>query len=99
MGVRWAGTKVASSYSMYSRGVLILVNKGVPFKVIRSDVDESGRVAILHGQLGGSSVLLVNVYSPNTDDPSFSDVWRRISTFPSAAIIWGGDFNVCLDAA
>lgn len=98
IGVRWAATRVASSYSTYSRGVLILVKKGVPFRALRSEVDESGRVALLYGQLGGSNVLLVNVYGPNTDDPAFfSDLWHRISAFPSAHIIWGGDFNVCLD--
>lgn len=31
------------------------------------------------------------------DPPFYSDVWHRISTFLPCALIWGGDFNVCLD--
>lgn len=55
-------------------------------------------MALMHGQLWGVNILLVNVYGPNIDDPAFfADIGRRISEFPKAEIILGGDFNVCLD--
>lgn len=47
VGMRWAGVRVASSYSSYSRGVMILVKKGIPFTVLRSETDEQGKVG--HG--------------------------------------------------
>lgn len=76
---------------------MILIKQGIPFTILRTDTDESGRLAILHGQLGGVSVLLLNVYGPSIDDPTFfSDVWRRITSFPEVEILWGGDFNACL---
>lgn len=42
IGARWAQARLESSYSSYARGVIILVRKGTPFKVLRTDVDTQG---------------------------------------------------------
>lgn len=45
------------------------------------------------------TLILVNTYAPNNDDPSFSqNAFTRLLTFECEEIILGGDFNLVLDA-
>ena len=47
---------------------------------------------------GSKTLILVNIYAPNNDDPSFSqNAFKRPLTFECEEIILGGDFNLVLD--
>ena len=47
---------------------------------------------------GSKTLILVNIYAPNNDDPSFSqNAFKRLLTFECEEIILGGDFNLVLD--
>lgn len=84
VGSRWAGVRVASSFSSYSRCVMLLVKKGTPYTFISSKRDEQGRILLVLGKLGDTMILFVNTYVPNIDDSTFfNDVWRCISSYQS----------------
>lgn len=86
-----------ASYSNYSRGVAILIRKGLHWKPYRVMEDREGRYLIVHGALFNTQVVIVNNYGPNTDSPSFYGQLKQIlDQFENAAILWGGDFNVVL---
>lgn len=50
----------------------MLIRKGVPFTPINMTPDDKGRFIIVSGKLYGNVVALVNLYSPNWDNPQFS---------------------------
>lgn len=91
IGARWAGYWLASAYSSYSRGVLTLIKRGLPFAEISKFADANGRYCIVHGRLMYALVNIVNTYGPNIDDPAFYEtVLNILHTLPPAVIIWGG---------
>lgn len=97
-GFRWAGFRISSSYSAYARGVLIIIKRNVPFTPTSTLTDDQGRYAIVQGNLGGTNITIITTYGPNTDDPEFyAQIWAKLHKLPPAPIVWGGDFNTCLD--
>ena len=52
---------------------------------------------ILSVSINGLSLLLVNLYAPNSDDPDFFlDVFAKVDQFTFSSLIIGGDFNAVL---
>ena len=70
---RWRGRVYHTSYSAFSRGVLIWIRPGVPFQEHRVLIDDAGRYVIVCGRLHGRDVALINIYAPNTDQQKFLD--------------------------
>ncbi|KAJ1137997.1 hypothetical protein NDU88_004388 [Pleurodeles waltl] len=88
-----------STYSGYSRGVAVLVRKGLQWRTKKVLVDPNGRYVLMSGVLLDKACRLVAVYGPNVDDPGFFlELWRLVESLGPGAILWGGDFNVVLDA-
>lgn len=71
LGVGWVGYIHTSSGSTKSRGVAILVKKGLHFKCIKENRDESGRLILILVEIQGFTLILANAYAPNIHDPSF----------------------------
>lgn len=93
---RWGHVYMAN-YSNYSRGVAILIKKSVPWTLIKLHLDPEGRYILALGSIYGKSILIVNTYGPNIDDPTFfRKLWHNIQTFGTVEILWGGDFNTVL---
>lgn len=91
IGTRWASLRLTSSYSSYARGVLIWVKSTIPFTHLKSVWDDQGRFVMLQGNYGGSILTIVNVYGPNTDDPSiYAKIWSTLRDMQPGTIIWGG---------
>ena len=67
----WIGQVFFSSYTSNARGVAILINKNVSFKLISVEKDTQGRFLFLDCVLNTNRVTLVNIYGPNHDDPTF----------------------------
>lgn len=93
----WIGSTYDSVYSSYVRGVSVLVNKALPFKLIDLHIDHSGRYIILHASLRGRDYVFAGVYVP----PPFKrgvldDIMAKISLYPSAPFMLLGDFNATL---
>ena len=91
---RWKGKVYYTSYSAFSRGVLIWICPGIPFQENKVVVDEAGRYVIVCGRLHGRDIALINVYVPNTDQTEFLDrLSGLLATLTKYPIILGGDFN------
>ena len=59
--------------------------------------DPSGRFLIMSVSINNLSLLLVNIYAPNKDDPDFFlDVFAKVDQFNHTSLIVGGDFNAVL---
>lgn len=67
----WVGHVYHSSFSTKSRGVAILINKDLMFKLITEEKDKNGRFILINCEVNMSGITLVNVYGPNHDDPLF----------------------------
>lgn len=94
---RWPGQIYAACFNSHSRGVMILLNKSVPFHLNSKFIDPAGRYVILNGTINSILVNLVSVYAPNKDDPSFyQNLFLSLSTYPGQYVI-GGDLNCVLD--
>lgn len=60
--------------------------------------DSNGRYIIVTGKLYDTPVILVNVYTPNWDDPHFfSNLIELIPDVNNHQLILGGDFNCVLE--
>lgn len=64
---RWPGQVIACSFSSHARGVVKLVQ----IHMRKTILDPSGRYIIIQGSLLNQDLVLVNVYGPNNDNPSF----------------------------
>lgn len=67
----WIGQIYQSNFSIKSRGVAILIRKGVPFKQKTLETDSEGHYIILAGEIHGLQITLINLYGPNYDEPEF----------------------------
>ena len=68
---KWIDKRYHSSFSHKSRGVAILIRKGIPFKHISTITDNDGRYIVLIGELHAKKVTLINVNGPIFDSPLF----------------------------
>lgn len=76
---------------------MTLINQSVPFQVSNVIEDKFGRYLIVQGSLLSINLNLVNIYVPNTDEPSFfTNVFLKLASLPGEYII-AGDWNCTLD--
>jgi len=88
-----------SCYNSGQRGAAILINRKVHFTVNSTNIDPAGRLIIVHLSIQDMKVCIVNIYSPNVDDPSFClFFFTSLSDHMDNTVIIGGDFNLVLDS-
>ena len=98
----WKGDIFHScTLSPHSRGVCILVNNKLKYKVISSHSDNTGRIVLLNIEIDDKEYTFVNVYAPN-------DISNRVSFFQEVSrfitlhslnnnrLFIAGDFNCVL---
>lgn len=97
----WVGHVYYSVGSSASKGVTILVHKHLQFRNQKLYTDEQGRLIIMLAEIGGQPYILVNIYAPNVDDPSFFGHLEckiiEIRNGQDYPIVVGGDFNQIFD--
>ncbi|KAJ1218030.1 hypothetical protein NDU88_005616 [Pleurodeles waltl] len=77
-----------STYSGYSRGVAILLRKGLQWRTKEVLVDQNGRYVLMSGVLLDKACRLVAVYGPNVDDPGFFlELWRLVESLGPGAVL------------
>ena len=94
------GNKIWFSHnSSRAGGSAILFRKDLPIIVHNVEIDDSGRKIILYCTIYQFKTLLVNIYAPNRDDPTFfKQLFADIGKFNSYDhIILAGDFNLVID--
>ena len=94
MSVEW-GSKIWFSHgNTNARGVAILFEKGMDYMVHNTIISEEGRFILLYITMAKSKWLLVNVYAPNKDDPTFFDqLFKEVDRFTPNYVIIGCNMN------
>ena len=96
----WGGDIFFSNGSSDSRGVCILIRRGLDLEIKEVRKDDQGRLIFLKAVLNGKSVLFGSIYCPNRDEiDSIMCVNDWLSLMLSDHIIIAGDFNLTLDPA
>ena len=92
----WGNDIYFASFTSNSRGVAILVNDNIEYKVIEVLRDINGNFLILHIKAFEREFLLVNIYGPNNDSPDFfSALQETISNVGlTENLIIAGDWNL-----
>ena len=95
---QWGYECFFNSYNSQSRGVAILFNNNFEYKLNKLKKDQQGNKIILDINIAGKRVLLVNIYGPNRDKPSFYEqIKQDILDFNLDQVIIMGDFNLVLN--
>ena len=99
----WDGDIMHSfSTSPHSKGVSILIAKGLPYNVISTHCDNDGRMILINLELNGVEYSICNVYCPNdlSDRLKFLGALKLFVNAHAVSnkhILVGGDFN-CVDS-
>lgn len=94
----WVGHVFFSAGSTKSRGVAILINKYLQFKLQHEIKDDDGRIILILAEIQGQTIILGNIYAPNIDNPTFfANLESKLYLLGHHPIILGGDFNIVLD--
>lgn len=90
----WRGRAYHSCFSSRSRGTSILLNNNLQCKVTTVKRSECGNIVLLACEIFNESYLLINVYGPNEDNPSFYfNLSKMIEQFDAQYMIIAGDLN------
>lgn len=93
----WIDQVYFSSYKSHSRGTCILVSQDAHFILDKLVTDPNGRFVLISGTCNGNLMTFLNVYAPNSDEPSFmSDMLLLFNENCKGFGVIGGDFNVTL---
>ena len=95
----WGSEIMQSHGSCNSRGVAILLKRGVDFSVQSKILDPMGRFIILKADIADTTYVLINIYARNKDKEIvifFKDltaVLKKENLDTEENVIVGGDFN------
>ena len=67
----WGYKSLFSSFSSSKAGVSILFNNNFDLQIMKTFIDDSGRLILCDLKTNGKSITLANIYAPNEDDPAF----------------------------
>ena len=94
----WESECKFSSYSSTKAGVAILFGNNFDYNIEENIADEEGRFLILKISTPSGSMLICNVYGPNSDSPEFyKKFFQELEPFSDIPVILGGDLNLVLD--
>jgi len=94
----WGGKCILNTYTSESRGVAILVKKGLDCTIEEIGKDEGGNLLQVRIKVCGLDFVLTTIYGPNRDNPKFfQQLGDRINQFSELPNIICGDWNLVLD--
>ena len=100
----WSGPVLFSHGNTQSRGVAILIQENLDFKVIDEIYNSpDGRLLILDVLIQDSNFKLVNLYAPNKEGEQIAfynlvnNVFKKYKLDEEENVIMGGDFNIIFD--
>ncbi|MEM9400762.1 MAG: reverse transcriptase domain-containing protein, partial [Verrucomicrobiota bacterium] len=94
----WGGLGCFSHGDNRSRGVCTLIRPNAGASISKTCTDRDGKFVILELILNGVSFTVGNFYGPSTDNPRvIEDFVTEIDEYENSSVIFGGDFNFCLD--
>ena len=96
----WGAKIVFSNGTAAARGVCILFDKTVPYRISRISNDTDGRILICeleHLDDPSKRFSLATIYAPNKDSPEFFLKVEEMLSTSSAEIMIVGDFNIVMN--
>ncbi len=95
---QWGQDIILSGNSSNSVGVGILINLNKSYEIVEHKEIVKGRLQTVTLKIDNSSITLMNIYAPNSDDITFfTTVENTIVEHNSETLILGGDFNNVLN--
>lgn len=94
----WGYRVLFNSFDSQSRGVAIFFNNNFELRILSSYSDNTGNILFAHVEVNDKPMLIVNIYGPNKDDPTFyTQLFDRIKTYNCLNILIVGDWNLLLN--
>jgi len=94
----WGGKCIINGFTQASRGVAILIRRGIECAVQDEFKDERGNLLSVKLNIAGLEFVLVTLYGPNKDDPDFYvKLEHLVSQNSEHPIIICGDWNLVLN--
>ena len=94
----WGGQIIFSHGENDARGVMIMFKPNLKVKCKQISYSVDGRYLICDVNIEGQDLMLVNVYAPNCDRPSFFiHLFEVMSEHSNVNRVVGGDFNLVLN--
>ena len=94
----WGGDSYFCNGTSDSRGVCILIKRGLDMEVKEVRRDDQGRLIFVKAVFEGKLVLIGNIYCPNIDEvETMMRVNEWLSEMQVDNVIIAGDFNITLD--
>jgi len=92
----WGFGGIIAPFTTVARGVAILFNNNLDYKILNSEIDPNGNFIILKLETENESFTLVNLYGPNKDSPKFyREIFAKVDLeYPT---ILCGDWNLVLE--
>ena len=95
---QWSGPMLFSHGTNNSKGVVILTAKKSAIQVIEYNSPNKGRILDTVLDIKGTKDQVINIYAPNTDEPSFYEqIGDLLENSEQESKLIGGDLNLCLD--
>ena len=95
----WGGDILFSHGNRRSRGVCILLLKGMKKRCSNISTDNVGRYIKTDIEINNCVVSVCNIYAPNEDSPSFFEEINKTMAISTNNIIIIGDFNLVMNTA
>jgi len=92
----WGGKAFFSHGTSNSKGVIILINPKLDYKIEKCISDKNARYIILDVSVEDSRLILVNIYAPNDlnhQSKFFGSLLHQLQDFSQEKMVIGGDFN------
>ena len=98
----WSGDVYFSHGTSNSRGVAILIPKGINILIHNVTRDNSGRYIILDATIDDNQMTLINIYAPTRDNINdqlqfIQELQTSLIEYIDKNLIIGGDFNTYLN--
>ena len=94
----WGGRCLFSDGESNARGVVTMFRRDLDVEIVKVVKDNDGRRLDLTAKFDHQTLRLINLYAPNTDEPSFfAKVLDDVTEAEEDHIIVAGDMNVVLD--
>ena len=95
--MEWGGEILFNHGTTKSKGVCILLQKGMKKHVKATNMDNEGRRISIQFEVNNVILSICNIYTPNDDNPHFfNEVLKELSEMTENIIIVG-DFNLVLN--
>ena len=95
---KWGYKAYFNSCTSSKKGLAILINNNFEFTFVKLVTDDKGDFMLLQLKINDQTFTVVNLHSPNKDDPDFYDrVMGELKNTRSQELILTGDWNLVLN--